>query len=78
VLPIPDSGATVEYDVDESSTDASVNGAPKYRVFANNSLLVSALEEDDIRAYKCHVRTNPAVMSYDYGVGNIDRAAICT
>jgi hypothetical protein len=40
-------------EVEEEQTTADV---PKYRLFANNSLLVSSLDADDIRAYKCHVR----------------------
>jgi len=29
--------------------------APKYRLYPNNSLLVSSLELDDVREYKCLV-----------------------
>ncbi len=41
---------------EEQTTELSSADVPKYRLFANNSLLVSSLDADDIRAYKCHVR----------------------
>jgi len=51
------SSANLEVEEEEEqATELSTADVPKYRLFANNSLLVSSLDADDIRAYKCHVR----------------------
>jgi hypothetical protein len=59
-----ESANLAEYSDDDSSTDVSANPilsggeTPKYRLFPNNSLLVSSLELDDITNYKCLVRAH--------------------